>query len=463
MPFVDRVDAGRRLAERLRHLRGEDVVVLGLPRGGVPVAAEVARGLDASLDVIVVRKLGVPSRPELAMGAVGEDGVLVVNERVVHASEVEFAEVERREREEVQRSARRFRGERAGLLLAGRTALVVDDGVATGSTARAACRVARAQGAARVVLAVPVCRRDVAGALGDVVDEVVCLVAPEGFSAVGQFYADFRPTSDREVVELLRRGARRAMSVPADPPPPGGPINEVDGVDGIDGVDGVVDEEVEVVAGRAHLGGYLSVPAGARGLVVFVHGSGSSRHSPRNRYVAGVLHAAGLATLLFDLLTPREERDRATVFDIALLAGRLIEVTSWAGARQDCRELRVGYFGASTGAAAALWAAAADPAVAAVVSRGGRPDLAAPRLEQVRAPTLLIVGGRDAVVLELNRRAQARMRCEVQLAVVGRATHLFEEPGTLEQAAGLARDWFVNHLGDRHAGHIVAAPSPPAE
>jgi putative phosphoribosyl transferase len=328
VPFVDRVDAGRRLAERLRHLRGEDVVVLGLPRGGVSVAAEVARALDASLDVIVVRKLGVPSRPELAMGAVGEDGVLVVNERVVrgvHASEVEFAEVERREGEEVQRSARRFRGERAGLLLAGRTVLVVDDGVATGSTARAACRVARAQGAARVVLAVPVCRRDVAGALGDVVDEVVCLVAPEGFSAVGQFYADFRPTSDREVVELLRRGARRAMSVPADPPPPGGPINEVDG---IDGVDGVVDEEVEVVAGRAHLGGYLSVPAGARGLVVFVHGSGSSRHSPRNRYVAGVLQAAGLATLLFDLLTPREERDRATVFDIALLAGRLIGTRS---------------------------------------------------------------------------------------------------------------------------------------
>jgi putative phosphoribosyl transferase len=301
---------------------------------------------------------------------------------------------------------------------------------------------------------VPVCRRDVAGALGDVVDEVVCLVAPEGFSAVGQFYADFRPTSDREVVELLRRGARRAMSVPADPPPPGGPINEVDGVDG------VADEEVEVVAGRAHLGGYLSVPAGARGLVVFVHGSGSSRHSPRNRYVAGVLQAAGLATLLFDLLTPGEERDRATVFDIALLAGRLIEVTSWAGARQDCRELRVGYFGASTGAAAALWAAAADPAVAAVVSRGGRPDLAAPRLEEVRAPTLLVVGGRDAVVLELNRRAQARMRCEVQLAVVAGATHLFEEPGTLEQAAALSRDWFVDHLGDHLAGHVVAAPRP---
>ena len=209
MRFVDRVDAGRRLAERLRHLRGTDAVVLGLPRGGVLVAAEVARALGAPLDVIVVRKLGVPSRPELAMGAVGEDGVLVVNERVVRAmpvGEVAFAGVQRRERDEVRRRARRFRGDRARLPLAGRTALVVDDGIATGSTARAACRVARAHGAARVVLAAPVCAPDVARALGDVADEMVCLMAPKRLFAVGQFYADFRPTSEAEVVELLRPG-----------------------------------------------------------------------------------------------------------------------------------------------------------------------------------------------------------------------------------------------------------------
>jgi putative phosphoribosyl transferase len=207
--FVDRVDAGRRLAARLRHLRGADLVVLGLPRGGVPVAAEVARALGAPLDVIIVRKLGVPSRPELAMGAVGEDGVLVVNERVVRAvsvGEVAFVGVERREREEVRRRARRFRGDRARLPLAGRTALVVDDGIATGSTARAACRVARAHEAARVVLAAPVCAPGVAPTLGDVADEVVCLMAPERFFAVGHFYADFRPNSDAEVVELLRPG-----------------------------------------------------------------------------------------------------------------------------------------------------------------------------------------------------------------------------------------------------------------
>ncbi len=209
VPFVDRVDAGRRLAARLRHLRGADVVVLGLPRGGVPVAAEVARALGAPLDVIIVRKLGVPSRPELAMGAVGEDGVLVVNERVVRAvpvGKVAFVGVERREREEVRRRARQVRGGRARLPLAGRTALVVDDGIATGSTARAGCRVARAHGVAWVVLAAPVCAPDVARRLGDVTDEMVCLMAPERFPAVGKFYADLRPTSDAEVVELLRTG-----------------------------------------------------------------------------------------------------------------------------------------------------------------------------------------------------------------------------------------------------------------
>ena len=437
MPFRDRVDAGRRLAVRLRHLRGENVVVLGLPRGGVPVAAEVARVLDAPLDVIVARKLGVPFHPELAMGAVGEGSALAVNERVVrqaHVREAEFAEAERRERAEVEQRALQFRGDRPRLALDGRTAVVVDDGVATGSTARAACQVARAHGAARVVLAAPVCAPDTARALREEVDELVCLETPRWFSAVGHYYIDFRPTSDGEVTALLQQAARRVPAAPGN-----------DSADG--GVGPVVGEEVEVTAGRTRLTGHLTVPADARGLVVFVHGSGSSRHSPRNRYVASVLQRAGLATLLFDLLTPGEELDRGNVFDIALLSGRLAAVTSWVRDHRGCRGLPVGYFGASTGAAAALWAAADDPQVAAVVSRGGRPDLAAPRLGEVRAPTLLVVGSRDTVVLELNRRAQARMRCESRLAVVPGATHLFEELGTLEQAAALARGWFVDHVG----------------
>ena len=189
------------------------------------------------------------------------------------------------------------------------------------------------------------------------------------------------------------------------------------------------------------------MPGRAAGIVVFAHGSGSSRHSPRNRYVAAVLNQAGLGTLLFDLLTPAEEVDRANVFDIGLLARRLAGVTGWLRAQPGAAGLPVGYFGASTGAAAALWAAAEPGAgIAAVVSRGGRPDLAGPRLGSVAAPTLLIVGGRDDVVLGLNRRAQAGLRCENQLAVVPGATHLFEEPGTLAAAAELARDWFTSHL-----------------
>jgi putative phosphoribosyl transferase len=216
--FTDRADAGRHLAQRLRYLHGRALVVLGLPRGGVAVAAEVARVLDAPLDVIVVRKLGVPFQPELAMGAVGEGGALVVNERVVgrlHLSGTEFAEVERRERAHVEDRALRFRGDRPRLMLEGRTAVVVDDGIATGSTARAACQVARAQGAGRVVLAVPVCSPDAEPALRGEVDEFVYLEAPRRFHAVGQSYVDFRPTPDHEVAALLQQAAGRRPTAAA--------------------------------------------------------------------------------------------------------------------------------------------------------------------------------------------------------------------------------------------------------
>ncbi|PZG12002.1 hydrolase [Nonomuraea aridisoli] len=195
------------------------------------------------------------------------------------------------------------------------------------------------------------------------------------------------------------------------------------------------------------MSGDLIVPDTAAGVVVFVHGSGSSRLSPRNRFVAGALNEAGLGTLLFDLLTPDEEADRANVFDIGLLSERLLERTEWVRQQPEAKGLPIGYFGASTGAAAALWAAA-EPGndVAAIVSRGGRPDLAGPRLAAVRAPTLLIVGGRDPIVLDLNEEAQRRLRADNRLTVVPGATHLFEEPGALEAVAGHARDWFTTHF-----------------
>jgi len=210
-------------------------------------------------------------------------------------------------------------------------------------------------------------------------------------------------------------------------------------------------DEVVLPAGDASLPGTLGLPVGARGIVVFAHGSGSSRFSPRNRFVAEVLQQAGLGTLLMDLLTPEEEeedrRSAALRFDIGVLAGRLVAAVDWLAADERTSSLPVGTFGASTGAAAALIAAASRPTeVAAVVSRGGRPDLAGGALERVAAPTLLVVGAADPIVLDLNREAMQRMRGQVRLEVVPGATHLFEEPGALETVAGLASDWFREKL-----------------
>ncbi|WP_052662507.1 phosphoribosyltransferase family protein, partial [Mycobacterium tuberculosis] len=348
--FDDRGDAGRQLAQRLAQLSGKAVVVLGLPRGGVPVAFEVAKSLQAPLDVLVVRKLGVPFQPELAFGAIGEDGVRVLNDDVVRGTHLDAAAmdaVERKQLIELQRRAERFRRGRDRIPLTGRIAVIVDDGIATGATAKAACQVARAHGADKVVLAVPIGPDDIVARFAGYADEVVCLATPALFFAVGQGYRNFTQTSDDEVVAFLDRAHRDfaeagAIDAAADPP--------------------LRDEEVQVVAGPVPVAGHLTVPEKPRGIVVFAHGSGSSRHSIRNRYVAEVLTGAGFATLLFDLLTPEEERNRANVFDIELLASRLIDVTGWLATQPDTASLPVGYFGASTGAGAAL-VAAADPRV----------------------------------------------------------------------------------------------------
>lgn len=443
--FHDRIDAGKQLAARLTHLRSEGVVVVGLPRGGVPVAEQVARELDAPLDVILVRKLGVPFQPEVGMGAISEDDVRVLNDDVMRMAKTtpsELATVEASERVELERRARRFRAGRSRIPLAGRVVVVVDDGIATGSTAKAACQVAREAGARRIVLAVPVAPREWIGRLTGAADELIAVSTPSPFSAIGRFYRDFTQTSDEEVVRCLDRAAARQAA--------GGDTAAPRQNHDIDDDRTPRDDDIQIDVGHVRLDGHLIVPEQARAIVVFAHGSGSSRHSPRNQYVASVLNDVGLATLLFDLLTAEEAHDRANVFDLDLLGDRLADVTRRLHDEPSTRGLPVAYFGASTGAAAALRAATVPGLnIVAVVSRGGRPDLAYSHLADVQSPTLLIVGSDDQAVLDLNEEARARLRCESNVAIVPGATHLFEEPGTLQAAAELARDWFLTHLGRR--------------
>jgi len=443
--YHDRTDAGRRLAAKLQQYAGrDDVIVLALPRGGVPVAFEVARALRAPLDILVVRKLGLPQRSELAMGAVASGGIRLVDTEIVRhfgVSESDVAAVIAAEEQELVRRERLYRGGRPFPDVRGKIVILVDDGLATGATMAAAAAALKRQDPARLIVAVPVSSPETCDTFRNFVDDIVCAVTPEPFYAVGLWYEDFSQTTDDEVHDLLERARREADAH----------LRTAEGVQ-------VRTEErtVHVAADHVRLEGAFAVPHGARGVVLFAHGSGSSRHSPRNRYVARELHAAGLATLLVDLLTADEEREDARMrhlrFDIGLLAGRLIRAIEWLAAQPETRALKVGLFGASTGGGAALVAAAQRPeAVGAVVSRGGRPDLAGDALPRVRAPTLLIVGGDDEHVIELNEEAMTRIRGPVRLEIIAGASHLFEEPGALERVAQLARGWFAQHLATQYA------------
>ena len=432
MRFRDRHDAGCMLAQDLAPLAAERPVIIALPRGGVPVAAEVARALGAPLDVFAVRKLGAPLNPEYGVGAVAEDGTAVLDrEAALQAgmSRDALAATVRSEVAELVRRVRRYR-DRPLMDIAGRTAIVVDDGVATGLTDLAALRALRKLNPRRLVLAVPVGAADAIQRVAAEADEVVCPHVPRDFGGVGRWYIDFSQVTDAEVLDLL---ARPQASLAAS-------------AEGRE--DAAHNRELAFDLGGRRLGATLVLPpSGARGLVVFAHGSGSSRLSPRNRQVADQLARAGFASVLMDLLTEQEARDRRRVFDIPLLAGRLVALTRWLRAQRGLDHLPIGFFGASTRAAAALHAAAElGDAVRAVVSRGGRPDLAGDALGRVTAPTRLIVGGDDWNVLELNDQAATLLRCPHDLSVVPHAGHLFEEPGALEHVGRLAIEWFEQNL-----------------
>lgn len=405
--FRTRTEAGDRLADRIEFLKSwVDPIVIAIPRGGVPVAAPVAKRMRAPLEVLVVRKIGAPGNPEYGIGAITETGFYWINDQATNGiNEARIGEIVKAEFLEVQRRVRRYRQGQALPDVVGRSVIVVDDGFATGITAAVAARYLKRQGAREVILAAPVGAKESVEFLKSQADQVICLETPPDFYSVGEWYELFDQLSDEDVTEILQRESK--------------PFSRE-----------------------------LEIPPNAKGLILFAHGNGSSRFSTRNRKVASLLRAAGFGTLLFDLLSEGEAQDRDRVFEIPLLADRLLIATEWVRRELAGRgPLPIGYFGASTGAAAALWAAAEQgPGISAVVSRGGRPDLAFTRLQQVEAPTLLIVGGEDHPVIEMNELALSILKVG-RLKIIPGATHLFEEPGALEEVARLAIDWFQHYLG----------------
>lgn len=428
--FVDRKQAGRLLAQLLDRFAGEHPVVLALPRGGVPVGVEIARALHAPLDVLAVRKIGAPGNPELAVGALAEEGTAIVDRAVaarVGMTQAQLLQTIRRESHELRRRVATYRGDRPLIDLEGRVVILADDGLATGLTQLAAIRAARALGAAKVLVAVPVAARASIARTAREADELICHTVPRELLGVSRWYEDFSPVGDGEVLRLLR------AQLPAD----GAQL----------ATDPPQRRAVAISAPQAVLAGELVLPHEPRGLVIFAHGCRSSRRSPRNRAVAEALCQDGFATLLVDLLSDEETWRREQAFDIALLASRLELVTRWALEEPATTDLPIGLFGASTGAAAALrTAVAVGEPVRAVVSRGGRPDLAARWLPAVTAPTLLIVGGLDREVLALNRKTMPMLRAPHRLSIIENASHLFGEPGKLEQVEAITRDWFATWL-----------------
>ena len=429
MLFRDRESAAYQLSRALRAYRGRNPLVLAIPRGAVPMARIIADELGGEVDVVLVRKLHAPMQHELAIGSIDEHGHVLLND---HARRLEIPpgyleQEQQKERKLLEERRRLYTSIHPPIDPAGRVVIVVDDGIATGSTMIAALRSVRERRPAWLVAATAVAPPETIERIRPCADEVVCLATPSDFQAVGQFFASFNQVSDEEVMAILRRV-----------PPAPGKEPEAE------------DHEVVIPADGHRLAGNLTVFRGAVGLVVFAHGSGSSRLSPRNRFIATTLQRARIGTLLFDLLTPEEDEIQENRFDIPLLGRRLVAATTWLQDRPEAAGLGIGYFGASTGAAAALMAAASlRGTIRAVVSRGGRPDLAMPVLGNVAAPTLLIVGGRDDLVIALNRKAHAQLTGVRELAIIPGATHLFEEPGTLEEAARLAADWFARHLATR--------------
>lgn len=424
--FKNRQDAGLHLAQRLSSQNWSNACVLGLPRGGIPVAIEVAKKLALPLDLLIVKKIGAPLQPEYAIGAIAEDDKPLWNPEAF-----DFVPTTPEEKELLVAPLRRKIQHQRDLWrphprvnLEGKNIILVDDGLATGFTMKAAIHFLRTKNVAAIVVAVPVAPLSIKTEIQALCDQLIVLKTPTVFSAVGEWYENFSQVEDDTVTELLHHydellPLEKMIAIPT----PKGPLD-----------------------------GHLYRPAKPRGLVLFAHGSGSSHRSPRNQKVAQSLNKIGFATLLFDLLTLTEESHRTNVFNIDLLSERLLMATDWARRQPEVAGLAIAYFGASTGAAAALVAAAKDQSIVSVISRGGRPDLAVDHFKDIQCPTLLIVGGEDKDVLHLNRESKLRLR-NSSLVVIPGATHLFEEPGTMDQVVQQVSTWLLRVYRQKEASY----------
>lgn len=420
MMFRDRIDAGRQLAAAVKGKDYERPVVLGIPRGGVPVAAEVARATGGELAVVVARKLGAPGNPELAIGATTATGAAYVNAGVATAvgADPQYIEAEKqRQVQEAERREQRFNSHRRPPVQ-DRTVVIVDDGIATGATAIAAVRSLKNEGASRVVLAIPVGPAEMVELLRQEADEVICLDTPEDFWAVGQFYVDFEPVSDDEVLETLRTFEAQVTADPA--------------------------RKVEITRRDLRLAGILSTPGGAGPfpLVIFVHGLGSGKDSPRNVVIASHLVDAGIATLLFDL-SGHGESSQDPVGGVEAFVSDLEAAFAWAMQRDEVKPDLIGIAGSSMGATVAV-AALTEGRVSPATMVLRAPPVEAEDFRRIHVPSLVLIGSHDPLRDDVERGVQG---CpDLTLSIVEGASHLFEEPGTLQEALNRTVDWFKSHL-----------------
>ena len=417
--FDNREHAGKILAEKCQKFSSLDPIILALPRGGVPIAHQVARLLNSPLDVVFVKKIGAPRNEEFAIGAIAEDGKAILNEEIISINKFKKEEIEAIAKDrlaEIKTRSNLYRKYIPQINLEERNVIVIDDGLATGATMEATLLWLKTQKVKKIIVATPVSSQEAGIKIAKLCDEFISLITPQDLWAVGMWYKDFDQVSDDDIIAIFQKQT---------------------------GVSRIQDRDVWIEDGINILQGHLHVPKDPIGVVMFVHGGGSSHKSPRNQFVAKALNEAGFATLLFDLLTFNESLNRKNVFDIELMTNRLLIATEWM--KKQVPHIPIGYFGASTGAAAALKAAANKLEIFAIVSRGGRPDLAIEELHEVYAPTLLIVGAADDGVIELNEKARAKLY-NSQLVLIPKATHLFEEPGTLEEVVEYALSWFKSNL-----------------